>query len=142
MVEVWTSAGSLVKNYDGWHQARVEEMAQALLKKVNRPNNAASVGAKFLNTFMHQLMKYEWARPLWPALHLPLDARVFKSLRIQSFPALASVRPLLRRSPYILSYAQHLEVQEALSVLARELNMRIEAEFRIRSRIELNLLWI
>jgi hypothetical protein len=140
--QVWLSASRLTATYENWHRARTAEIANALGQKVSKHNNRKAVAAKFLNTFMHQLMKYEPCRPLWPALHLPLDGRVFAALTQLKSPSLSAVQPLLSRSAYSLSYTEYLEVQRALWNLMRELNARRRAEFKLRSRIELNCLWI
>src|SRR3989338_9449687 len=79
--EVWTSAESVAEKYDAWHQAQVKGISRAIAANVQSDNFPMSVAAKFLNTFMHQLTKYEEARILVPRLHLPLDVRVFSALR-------------------------------------------------------------
>lgn len=63
--------------------------------------------------------------------------------------ALTSLRQLLainlsslRDSPYDLRYSAHMEIQSHLWALVVELNSRPFAEFKIRSRIELNWPWI
>lgn len=140
--DIRTSAVRIGTGYERWHKARVQEIAEHLSGKIWRPNDHMSVSAKFLNTFMHQLMKYEWARLVYCALHLPLDARVFNALRRPRFASLAEVQHLLSRSPYTLPYASHLEIQTALHSLVGELNARPQAQFKLHSRIELNLLWV
>ena len=140
--QVWLSASRLTATYESWHRARTEEIANALRQKVSKHNNGKAVVAKFLNTFMYQLMKYEPCRSLWPVLHLPLDGRVFAALRQLKSSSLSAVQPLLFRSAYSLSYTEYLEIQRALWNLMHELNARPRAEFKLRSRIELNCLWI
>jgi hypothetical protein len=117
-------------------------MGEAIRSRVPKYNDAQAVAAKFLNTFMHQLMKYEPCRTLWKALHLPLDARVFAALRPLPAASLSSIRSELALSPYTLNYASYLRVQRALLDLVNELNRRPGAEFRMSSRIELNWLWV
>lgn len=140
--DVWVAAATIAHNYDAWHSARVDEIAKRIEPNVSVHNIQASVAAKFLNTFMHQLMKYENARPLFTNLHLPLDARVFdKLLRIRS-PSLNPLRDTFSRSPYSLPYSQHATVQAALWQFIAELNARPGADFQLTSRIELNWLWL
>lgn len=140
--EVWSSARNIAPRYEAWHRIRVEEIAGAIGQNVAPHNVPMSVAAKFLNTFMHQLIKYEEARPLLSALHLPLDARVFaKLIRVKSL-ALCQVSNLFRLSPYSLKYEAHLQIQQAFFGFIAELNTRQDVEFVIRSRIELNWLWI
>lgn len=141
MGEVWSSADDIASRYDDWHRERVEEFAREIKHQVPH-GNRKSVAAKFLNTFMHQLMKYEPARPLFDSLHLPLDARVFAAFRRERSPALASIRDHLSKSPYALEYEAHEQIQDALTSFIDELNRRPGAEFAIRSRIELNWLWL
>ena len=140
--EVWLSASGLTGIYEDWHQSRTAEIARALGAQVSKHNNPMAVAAKFLNTFMHQLMKYEPCRPLWSVLHLPLDARVFAVLAHLNSPSLTEVQTLFSQSPYLLLYDEHLDIQRALWKLIQELNVRPRAEFKLGSRIELNWLWI
>jgi hypothetical protein len=142
MDSVWNSARMIAANYETWHMSRVNEIAAHIATNVSTHNVAASVASKFLNTFMHQLMKYENARALFACLHLPLDARVFaKLLRIRT-PILTPLRDTFSRSPYSLPYEQQLLVQGALWHFITELNARPGAEFQLTSRIELNRLWL
>lgn len=139
---LWTSASAVALDYENWHATRVHEIAACIAQNVSAHNVQASVAAKFLNTFMHQLMKYENARPLFNCLHLPLDARVFgKLLRIHT-PSLIPLRDTFARSPYSLPYDRHMAVQSALYQLIAEFNSRPGAGFRLKSRIELNWLWL
>lgn len=140
--QVWASASSLVCTYDCWHKERTEEIVKKIQNHVAPRNQPAAVASKFLNTFMYQLMKYEPCRPLLPALHLPLDARVFSALRRLNAPALKSVQCSFRSSPYVLSYAQYQNIQSALFEFVKELNLRPQAEFKVKYRIELNWLWL
>jgi hypothetical protein len=64
---------------------------------------------------MHQLMKYEHFKPLWRHLHLPLDSRVFDSLRGIKGTAAGELRELIDdRSAYALSYEEYAQVQSKL----------------------------
>ena len=103
--DVWLSSSQVADRYEEWHQARTEEIARSLEASISRRTNPMAVAAKFLNTFMHQLMKYEPCRALWPKLHLPLDARVFANLARLPSPALSAVHSLFAGSPYLLPYA-------------------------------------
>jgi hypothetical protein len=139
---VWNDAPTIARDYDSWHKSRVDEIVTVIRGHVSRHNVPCSVAAKFLNTFMHQLMKYEQGRPLFTCLQLPLDARVFgKLLRIKS-PYLTPFRETFRNSPYSLPYKQHTAVQAALWQFITELNARPNAGFKLMSRIELNWLWL
>jgi len=144
LADLLNSAENIARQYDDWHYDRVNELSAVLTSqgKVANPNLSMPVAAKFINTFMHQLMKYEKARPIFSVLHLPLDARVFGKLRSIRSPALANVRQYFRKSPYSLDYTAHCEIQEALCSFIAELNARQGMEFHIESRIELNWLWL
>lgn len=140
--DVWLSSSQVADRYEDWHYTRTEEIAKALEGSISKRTNPMAVAAKFLNTYMHQLMKYEPCRSLWPKLHLPLDARVFAALARLRSPSLSAVESLFAGSPYLLPYVAHLDIQRALWNLVQELNARPRAEFKIGSRIELNWLWI
>lgn len=139
---VWSTAPEIAPQYDAWHKDRVNEIAAYIGPNISVHNVQASVAAKFLNTFMHQLMKYQEARPLFTCLHLPLDARAFgKLLRIRS-PSLTPLRATFKSSPYSLPYQEHAKIQTALWEFIAELNARPNAGFQLASRIELNWLWL
>lgn len=140
--DVWLSSHQVADRYEDWHQTRTEEIAKALDASITKRPNPMAVAAKFLNTFMHQLMKYEPCRALWPKLHLPLDVRVFANLARLRSPSLSAVQSSFAGSPYLLPYVAHLDIQRALWSLLQELNARPRAEFKFGSRIELNWLWI
>jgi hypothetical protein len=127
--------------FDRWHALVCGKLAAAIQEKVCGGREPIAVCTKFLDTFMHQLMKYEESRPLWPVLHLPLDRLVFEQLRKVYSPALKPLAALLDRSPYTLKYAEHMQVQRALSHWLSELNGRKNMEFTLRSRVELNWMW-
>jgi hypothetical protein len=148
IAEVWDCAPLLVQNFDEWHAERIQELGQhldsnALVKKSSDKGEA--VAAKFMNTYLHQLMKYESCRPLWEKLHLPLDRRILVALgrlkRSSKSRALSSVNTILHKPPYSIPYTEYLQVQHALLGLIAELNGRPKAKVKLRSRIELNLLW-
>jgi hypothetical protein len=140
--DVWSSQSRAFTDFEAWHEERVNAMAAAIAPKVLSGNQTKSVAAKFINTFLHQLTKYEAARPLVPLLHLPLDSRVFTKLRALKSPALESFKAELKGSPYSLAYTQHLGIQLALLELLKELNARQGATYKFSARIELNWLWL
>ena len=61
MCQVWSSASQLagISEYECWHKDEIKKIAGAIKAHVSPHNNPKGVAAKFLNTFMHQLMKYE-----------------------------------------------------------------------------------
>lgn len=146
---VWTNAGRIAHRFDGWHQARVHELGNCLERGAfvkKKTDRGVAIAAKLLNTFMHQLMKYEPCRPLWHRLHLPLDRRILKVLlkirRSAESRALKGVEEVLRKPPYSLTHDEYIQVQRALRHLLRELNNRRQSQVKLTSPIELNLLWV
>ena len=78
-------------------------------------------------------------------LHLPLDRRMLNALSNLESPSLVPVKRILnmhKEYPYRLSYiGEYIPIQDALWQLVVELNRRPDVEFKLNSRIELNLLW-
>jgi len=142
MEEIWSSADSIARDYDEWHYKQVEKISRVVQKTIKSNNVEISVAAKFLNTFMHQLMKYEEARPLLRSLHLPLDRKIFLKLQKIESPALSTISKYLDKSPYSLKYQAHKRIQVALLSFIEELNERAEVEIEIKYRIHLNWLWL
>ncbi len=92
---------------------------------------------------MYQLVKYEEYRFLWRDLHLVLDGQVFGALRAlaRKSTALAPVNEILKRNPYTIPAEDYKRVQRQLSQFVAELNRERAPEFRLTSRIQLNILW-
>ncbi len=62
IADVWNEAGRVARKFDRWHKKRVRELGgrmerRGLIKK--KSDRGQALAAKFLNTYMHQLMKYE-----------------------------------------------------------------------------------
>ena len=132
-------------NYDALHRAQTIVLGNRLrLHQANPNNNCRAVARKLINTFMHQLMKYDRYRPLWCDLHLPLDNGIFGALgRIagESAAVQAIIECMRGRSVYKIRYEDYMFIQNRLWDFIDELNRRPGMEFRLTSRIELNLLW-
>jgi len=149
--EIWDGAPQVAQRFDGWHRKWVRELgrhmvSRGLIKK--RKDRGEAVAAKFLNTYLHQLMKYQPCRPLWNQLHLPLDSRILEALwrlrqdtQSRALEQVEEILRSLRKRPYSATYSQYLRVQRALLNLLAELNGRPRNEVKLKSRIELNLLW-
>ena len=137
-----SNIGASAQKFERWHRRQVRQIAIHICDKVRTQNKKESVAAKFLNTFMYQLMKYDYFRPLWPKLHLPLDRRIFDALRRIESPSLQAIREQLKSSPYRMDYERHLAIQQVLLNFIKEINERPRMQFKIISRIELNLLWV
>ena len=90
-------------------------------------------------------MKYEWARPLWKELHLPLDRNFFGAFWSRRNLSHATKEVFLhigKKKPYSISREDYQFVQMMLWEFVKELNERPEAEIQFHSRIELNYLWL
>jgi hypothetical protein len=140
------NASGIASAYDSWHEQQAAAIGIFLEQQSclgNPDNNKFVVGAKFLNTFMHQLMKYEWARPLWQQLHLPLDARVFYAFAHIESPSIEKINSRIgMKTAYSISRKDYQFIQATLREFVDELNKRPEVEFQVQSRIELNYLWL
>jgi len=142
MAQVWDRPTEVVLGFETWHKEQSEAIAVAITKYVPKERSAVAISTKFLNTFLHQLMKYEKCRPLWNSLHLPLDRRVFKALAQLRPDSLSSVHEFFSQSPYGITYIDYGTIQAALGNYLIELNARPETGMHLTSRIELNWLWI
>jgi hypothetical protein len=139
---LWGDADGVARDYDAWHEQQSQAIAEWIEEFVPARHSSVAVSTKFLNTFMHQLMKYEPCRGLWQQLHLPLDRRVFKALGQFRPPSLSAVHGSFSRPPYSLDYAEYRNIQKALWLYLAELNSRPGVGMQLNSRIELNWLWI
>jgi len=129
--------------FDEWHKVQTIKFGNYLYryKVIGAGRNSRGLAVKFLNTYMHQLMKYAEARHNWSALHLPLDQKIFNQLKNLDYESLDSVKDLLNRSPYKMGYPSYFKIQEALGKLIAELNSRNSASYSFTSRVQLNWLW-
>jgi hypothetical protein len=139
--DLWQGAHEISGRFDDWHKERTYGLRECIgLQKATDKREA--VAAKFLDTFLHQLMKYEKFRPLYPKLHLPLDRIVFNALWRCECPVLNPVRDVLQKPPYEITYVQYTQVQDALAQLVLGLNRRTGCDYKLQGRIDLNaLLW-
>ncbi len=129
---------------------QVTTVARSIGSHVGAGYRADAAAGKLWNTFRHQLMKYKWSRFLWKDLHLPLDQGTFgasrRLARATHGKALQQeeMSEILRQNPcaYAVDPDGYKLVQKQLWELIGELNRRREKEFKLTSRIELNLLWV
>lgn len=144
--DIW--AGSIT-DFDLFHKEQTTKLGKHLKAKgiLGADRTPSGIASKLINTYMHQLMKYEEPRYLWEQLHLPLDQVVFTCLKSRKLAktghvkSLKPIKEILRKSPYKLLYKEYIAVQNALSVWIDELNGRKDNTLKLRSRIELNWLW-
>lgn len=152
---VWVNPAGLIQSgYDAWHEQRARDLGYLLKEgnhvkvldraRVSTNYNAVAVACKLLNTFMHQLMKYQACRHLYQNLHLVLDKRVFDRLCAlrTHYRSLQSIIKHIRLNPYKIGYTEYMDVQKQLWPFIDELNRRQGVGYQISSRIELNsVLW-
>jgi len=135
--------------YDAWHSDRVGELAEVITPcRQFNPDNPFALSAKLVNTFMHQLMKYERFRYLYNKLHLPLDNSAFTSIRriTDGQPELQTLRDLVApciEHSYRFGENHYTQIQDELWRLVKYLNEHVLTNnCQIASRIDLNsLLW-
>lgn len=146
--ELWEKSSSL-KDFDSWHKQRVKEISKTVTKryKGTPQNNPDAISVKFLNTFMHQLMKYEKFRYLYKKLHLPLDRQVFEALTRNSYGIISEKLQRLAQEygnkAYSIDYSQYTEIQKHLESLWESYNRLLLKDCKLQARIELNcVLWI
>jgi hypothetical protein len=139
---LWSNGDQVARDYDAWHERQSHAIAAWITESVPAYHSPVAVSTKFLNTFMHQLMKYGACRGVWRQLHLPLDRRVFGALGRLRPASLSTVHRYFSGSPYSLCYAEYCGIQTALWSYLEELNRRPGASMQLGSRIELNWLWI
>lgn len=66
IAEVWKTPTKVACRFDDWHAERSREIARAIESYVKKENGRVpeAVGAKFLDTFMYQLMKRNYGNSL------------------------------------------------------------------------------
>jgi hypothetical protein len=146
MEDVWCNSRQIVRKFDKWHKERVREIAKCVnANKKRQTDRSEAIAAKFLNTFLYQLMKHGPCRPLWGRLHLPIDKRVLGELNrlshLKNGRALKKLDRDFVRKPYALPYSKYFKIQSVLLEYIKDLNRRPDCERELESRIELNLLW-
>ena len=145
MQDLWMSADSIGKEFDGWHRKVCADLAEVIGPLMGAKRNTKdAVAAKLMDTFMHQQMKMEPVRVLWPSLHLPLDRRVFDALakRHIKFVGKERIVEILKKPPYSISREEYEKIQQSLWGLLETMPQSSEGGPRWKSRIELNWLWV
>jgi hypothetical protein len=137
--ELWDGTSIAYIDYEKWHKGQTQNISKHVVVKTDKkPYVPVAVSAKFLNTFMHQLMKYEKFRGFYELLHLPLDSRVIKHKDIKK-----KCEELKITNAYTIDYDTYKNVQEGLKKLLEDYTEQLEsAGIKLRSRIDLNaVLW-
>ena len=140
-----------IKDYNRWHNNRVEELSKVVRRyKRNKEDKPFALSAKLVNTFMHQLMKYDRFRYLYNNLHLPLDKSVFGGIcTIIPRNDKTELHFLRERAMQHKQYSYRFEedeykkIQGELWKLVKHFNEKVlPKNCQICSRIDLNsLLW-
>ena len=131
---------------------RVAHLSKVIKKgnyRQDENDTSFALSAKLVNTFMHQLMKYEQFRYLYEQLHLPLDKSVFVSIcKIipkhdrTEFSCLRKLAFRWKNCPCQFNKKDYTKIQSELSRLVEYYNKTVLTENQICSRIDLNcLLW-
>lgn len=107
-----------------------------LLNPKRKKLKEETVAAKFLDTFLYQLMKFEEYRNLWPKLHLIIDDRILKKLKQLKDEDLLQFLKSFPKSAYEADYSQYLGLQEKIQQFLEYTN----SDF-FRNKIDLNFLW-
>jgi len=140
-----------IVNYDDWHINRVRQLCDVIRNRNFRQNEQDkffALSVKLVNTFMHQLMKYDRFRYLYKSLHLPLDGTVFQRLLRREYDhnELQNLRNLVRaftNRAYQFGPETYVQIQGELWGVVNYFNVNVLPEnCQICSRIDLNcILW-
>lgn len=131
--------------YKGWHKEQIENLSCVIRGHIislhnHQKRTAFAVAAKLLDTFMHQLMKYDRFRYLYKVLYLPLDRRALGKISQQHILGVPVCQQLLDRAqeyqdnPYSMPSRCYYKIQKEL--------INLSSDCGLKARIELNcLLW-
>jgi len=151
--ELWDGKGEVYKDYDGWHEEQTGKISKAVEEKLKDPKeyDADTISAKILNTFMHQLMKFERFQNLYCRLHLPLDNQVLRHLNSKlgrkkhcALPQLKElIQKYLKEGTYTMDDTAYVSIQKGLWDVLEDYNHQLEGTgIKLQSRIDLNaILW-
>jgi hypothetical protein len=154
--ELWDGTGGAYTNYDEWHAKQTKKISDKVVAKklADKNREPLAVSVKFLNTFMHQLIKYKKFQKLYPFLHLPLDDKVLKRLNSKLgkkkqcvFPELKElVQKYLKKKKgkkngaYCIEESDYVTIQKWLMCLLKK--YQVPQGIKLNSRIDLNaILW-
>lgn len=138
--DFFTSKNFYVPNnqtFEGDHKKICLRLSKKIHLNPNRENlNNVIVAAKFVDTFLYQLMKFEEYRSLWSDLNLIIDQRIMPRLKGIADVNLLKILKNYPKNPYEATYDQYLQLQKEL----KQFITRLDSKF-IRDRIQLNFLW-
>lgn len=139
--------------YKRMHKDMVEKLYRVINNNIRQleghNRKAFPICAKLVDTFMHQLIKYEQFRHLYKNLFLPLDGQVFKKFshgsildRAVEFPQ-EIIGIAKRMGAYEISSSQYYKIQNHLLVVLTDFNTKMPKRFKLKARIQLNaVLWL
>lgn len=117
--ELWDGTSIAYTDYERWHKKQTQNISKhVVVKTEKKPYVSVAVSAKFLNTFMHQLMKYEKFSGLYERLHLPLDSRVIKH---------KDIKEICKKLGIMNAYTIDKDVQESIKGVLENYEKELEA---------------
>jgi len=136
--------------YRAWHEKLSNRFANGLQDgslgvQVRKKKSPFAIGAKFVDTFIHQLIRYPEYSKLYPAIYLPLDRKVTPHLRKNLtandlLPRGGRLSKCLNADKiYELEREDYYFIQAQLSELTQRIAIKIGRPNM--ARIELNILW-
>ena len=136
--------------FDEWHKIQSHHLAQHLETKnlIKFMNNdhykPEAIACKLLNTFLHQLMKYNECKHTWCYLHLVIDNKAFDNLKRlkNTYKSINAISSTLSKNPYELTYNEYMAFQNHMLTFMNEKKEKCDMDVSLDSRIKLNqILW-
>lgn len=129
------------ERYVLWHKKLCRSLESVFHGRLGDERKLFPITAKFIDTFMHQMMKYEDYRDLYGVIFLPLDGIVTPKLK-KMFKEEGlmdnGLDTFFELGPYKIDDGVYYLVQEKLNDLATQVGARIGKSI---FRIDLNVLW-
>lgn len=150
--DLWNHVVILDK-YSEWHLEQTNRLNEVIKDHIRQlPNRTRRIpfpiSAKILDTFMHQLMKYERFRYLYNYIFLPLDQKALQRMslltinRVKVPEDLRQLAIKYKNEAYSIPYQEYIRIQNMLPILLNKLNQVLPEDYRLNARIELNcVLW-
>ena len=142
--DIWECRTMTEQGFEKWHKLRLGEIAKVISDNYlfRTEYNPTILGAKLIDTFMHQFMKYPQCRSVYEWLHLPLDRTALNSIpKLKDIcgidgdlEELFDLSEKYKRCPYGLAPDDYMEIQKYLLI--------VKEIFGLTARVELNaILW-
>ncbi|HMC84314.1 MAG TPA: hypothetical protein VKI61_02270 [Chitinophagaceae bacterium] len=137
-----------ISQYKKWHSHHSNDLSRKLTGHLgNKNNNAQTVASKFLETFMQLLLRKREFESLRSVLYLPIDSVLVNKLKGKKFKNFKSKyfedikRHLRNKTAYELDYETYVNIQHSLMPFLIDLNRALATKFKLKNRIDLNILW-